>query len=583
MHSGATHAASRIERSRLLKRRRLRVHMPPLPSVLRSISSGKASDSGEDAASGEVLDLRQRCFLGWFKVLKTEKAYHQFHADVWRSRLRLFIGTLQLFGVVFTANELGNPRSADAGFRARVLEDFPEQALGSTAVTLFVRYIVVGLILASTYTRFDPLRKSYDAVACTIAILVVCAELLPPVVMVLTHDPSAPAGAVAAAAAATAARGHGDHAEHDETHWMSLAGTLGTFQISVSDLLTFAAAIIGMSPLAYLFASSVLVVTACLHFQVCWSHYFGEPVPSTAWPRVCIAVAGFVGTLSLDLNTRHLFVLHVRLQATIEQLSREKQRLAWDWQLLSKRKREAATASQDMPPGRNGPQSGSGSARQQSTNGVEGHAAGTEMVAPHAGQGTTAADAVDATLGKCGSESSDYDQELLTAWEAQDRAGEPRPALAPADESVPSAAEWASLRRDLAAAREELRERSPEKGRAAPASPSSRSPGGSPFQQHPLARRLAALSSRLLAADAQRAASQHRRRAEHAPPTASDAAPSGAGNPRPRPAACPFDHDAASPLSTQSEDSELGALPFESPSPAPVDAPSGILSTHMRL
>ena len=544
--------------------------MPPLPPVLRSISSGKAGDSGEDAgeASGEVLDLRQRCFLGWFKVLKTEKAYHQFHADVWRSRLRLFIGMLQLFGVIFTVNELGNPRSADTGFRARVLRDFPEQALGSTAVTLFVRYIVVGLILASTYTRFDPLRKSYDAVACTIAILVVCAELLPPVVMVLlTHDPSGEPG-------------HGDHAEHDETHWMSLAGTLGTFQISVSDLLTFAAAIIGMSPLAYLFASSVLVVTACLHFQVCWSHYFGEPVPSTAWPRVCIAVAGFVGTLSLDLNTRHLFVLHVRLQATIEQLSREKQRLAWDWQLLSKR--EAATASQDMPPGRNGPQSGSGSARQQATNGVEGHAAGTEMVAPHAGQGTTAADAVDATSGKCGSESSDYDQELLTAWEAQDRAGESRPALAPADESVPSAAEWASLRRDLAAARAELRERSPEKGRAAPASPSSRSPGGSPFQQHPLARRLAALSSRLPAADAQRAASQHRRRAEHAPPTASDAGPSGAGNPRPRPAACPFDHDAAS-LSTQSEDSELGALPFESPSPAPVDAPSGIFSTHMRL
>lgn len=75
-------------------------------------------------------------------------------------------------------------------------------------------------------------------------------------------------------------------------------------------------------------AASVNFGVWWLHFDLCWNHFFGDaPVCLfTLWQRIFVSLLGLFGSIVLDNSTRRMFVLHMQL----EQLSQEKQRLAWD-------------------------------------------------------------------------------------------------------------------------------------------------------------------------------------------------------------------------------------------------------------
>ena len=97
-------------------------------------------------------------------------------------------------------------------------------------------------------------------------------------------------------------------------------------------------------------ATSVSAGVWWLHSDLCWNYFFGD-APDTVWQGVCVSLLGLFGSIVLDNTARHRFVLHVRLESTIEQLSREKQRLTQDLRLLPTRKPDSPdTVAAVAPP-----------------------------------------------------------------------------------------------------------------------------------------------------------------------------------------------------------------------------------------
>lgn len=135
---------------------------------------------------GAPLDLRQHRLTFRFLARKSELEFQRFHLDIWQNRLMCCIGFSLLVSAPHTLGELLDPSDrVVTSFGGLALQAFPGMANQVVAFTVLVRYVLVGLIGAACYTRFDPMRKSYDLVACSMIFCVIISEAAPPMLIVL--------------------------------------------------------------------------------------------------------------------------------------------------------------------------------------------------------------------------------------------------------------------------------------------------------------------------------------------------------------------------------------------------------------
>jgi len=135
---------------------------------------------------GAPLDLRQHRLTFRFLARKSELEFQRFHLDIWQNRLMCCIGFSLLVSAPHTLGELLDPSDrVVTSFGGLALQAFPGMANQVVAFTVLVRYVLVGLIGAACYTRFDPMRKSYDLVACSMIFCVILSETAPPMLIVL--------------------------------------------------------------------------------------------------------------------------------------------------------------------------------------------------------------------------------------------------------------------------------------------------------------------------------------------------------------------------------------------------------------
>ena len=88
----------------------------------------------------------------------TETAYRRFHASVWLPRLRCVLLALGLLSFVELASELSTEGTPDASFHAQLRSRYPAEGRVGFALTALVRCCMVGVTIASTFTRWAPLQ-----------------------------------------------------------------------------------------------------------------------------------------------------------------------------------------------------------------------------------------------------------------------------------------------------------------------------------------------------------------------------------------------------------------------------------------
>lgn len=186
--------------------------------------------------AGATLDLRQHRLTYRFLVRKSELEFQRFHADIWRNRLMCCIGFSLLVSTPHSLGELLNPGDrVVTSFGGLALQAFPGMANQVVAFTVLVRYVLVGLIGAACYTRFDPMRKSYDLVACSMVFCVIISKIAPPIFIVLRD-----------------ATPHPELWTNTTLEAFPSSAKIATNEMMAWSCFTFFLAVSGMSPLAYL-------------------------------------------------------------------------------------------------------------------------------------------------------------------------------------------------------------------------------------------------------------------------------------------------------------------------------------------
>ena len=185
---------------------------------------------------GALLDLRQHRLTSRFTARKSELAYRLFDLTKRRNRWICCIGTSLLVSTPHTLIELFNPSaSLVSSFGGLALQACSGVAAQHLVFTLLFRYVLVGLIGATCYTRFNPMRKSYDLVVCIMISCVIISKIIPSMRIVLL-----------------------DTAEHDQLctnatfQFTPSSAKIATEEMTAWSCFSFVAAVSGMSPLSYL-------------------------------------------------------------------------------------------------------------------------------------------------------------------------------------------------------------------------------------------------------------------------------------------------------------------------------------------
>ena len=292
-------------------------------------------------------DTAQFLSVFHFRSRETECAYRRFHLDLWRGRVRFLCVAAQVVGLFYTLSARLND-SRNPHFRMAVEEDFPEESKYNLAFTMFIRYGVVTLaVAASCSTRYDPLRRWF-AGAVSSLILLLCIGELGPTILTLW-------------------RTRGEHMMHmnmnvstlaldatnEDDSWQTrvdLAGSMAAQQMATYALFVMFTSSVGISIGVYLLHATLQLLFFEVLHRLCWSYFFGDatPVPVNAVHRVVLGLYGVFVVMVNDTNTRSMFTAHLHLEAEknrrIEQLSREKQRINWEWQLLLSHRDEPSSA-----------------------------------------------------------------------------------------------------------------------------------------------------------------------------------------------------------------------------------------------
>ena len=146
------------------------------------------------------------------------------------------IGFSLLVSAPHTLGELLDPSDrVVTSFGGLALQAFPGMANQVVAFTVLVRYVLVGLIGAACYTRFDPMRKSYDLVACSMIFCVIISEAAPPMLIVLRD-----------------ANPHPELWTNTTLEAFPSSAKIATEEMAASSCFAILLAVSGISPLAYL-------------------------------------------------------------------------------------------------------------------------------------------------------------------------------------------------------------------------------------------------------------------------------------------------------------------------------------------
>ena len=185
---------------------------------------------------GATLDLRQHRLTFRFLVRKSELEFQRFHTDIWRNRLMCCTGFSLLVSIPHTLGELLDPGDRMVtSFGGLALQAFPGMANQVVAFTVLVRYVLVGLIGAACYTRFDPMRKSYDLVVCSMIFCVIISKIAPPMLVVLRD-----------------ANPHPELWTNTTLEAFPSSSNIATEEMAAWSCFTLFLAVSGISPLAYL-------------------------------------------------------------------------------------------------------------------------------------------------------------------------------------------------------------------------------------------------------------------------------------------------------------------------------------------